>query len=634
MSRVLRGWNDWPITHKSLALVSLPLLLLVGSLFAIYSLERQNSAAENDVRDTLEVIRDLYEAHALLAETAAGIRGYRLVQHEDFLAPYRTAEPQLQQVVERLSRRITDLEQAARFARIKPLFAEKLLGWRQMLQPRLSEEEETRQLWDGKQRLDILRAELRELSVRETAQLQVRTARAQALRQRNLYINLGAALLCGFCAVCSVGWFASALSQRLRGLAANADRLGEGLPLLPRQHDGDEIGQVEQRLSEASALLAARAAEAQLARREAETANRAKTEFLSRSSHELRTPLNAILGYAQVLQMDAVTPLQRAQLQQILTAGRHLLELITELLDIARIEVNRLDLVLEAVPLALAINQAVGLLGPDAAARNIVLEVESAHPPLCVRADPQRLRQVLLNLLSNAIKFNRQAGRVQIRVQPEHERVRILITDQGPGLSSAQIARLFTPFERLGAEHSAVPGTGLGLALSKHLIEAMGGSIGVDSRGAGACFWISLPQERAAAPVSSGLTAETRLASQSARLILSVEDNPSNQALIRTLCERRPQWRLTEANNLGEAEALLACSRPDLILLDLHLSDGNGEQLLARLNAVQASPPVLVISADATDATLERLRALGVHGCLSKPLDVTAFYECLDEVLA
>ncbi|KAB7765194.1 hybrid sensor histidine kinase/response regulator [Xanthomonas maliensis] len=636
MTAWARQWNDWPITRKSLAVVTLPLLLLAVALMAIYSVERQNIAAESDVRQTLEVLSDLYEAHALLAETAAGVRGYRLVGRDEFLTPYRDAEPRLQRVVDRLSQRITDPAQARRFAGIKPLFAEKMQGWRRLLAPDLSREEEIRQLWDGKYKLDILRAELRELRNYETAQLQLRTAKAQALRQRNLIITLCAAMLGGLGAVFAVAVFASGMSKRLRTLAANADRLGEGLPLAPQPGAGDELGQVGQRLAQASELLAARAAEAQLARREAETANHAKTEFLSRSSHELRTPLNAILGYAQVLELDLPEPAHRRHLQHILGAGRHLLGLITELLDIARIEADQLDLSPEPIQVQAAVQEALALVAPDATSRGIGLLPPSIDGPLTVRADAQRLRQVLLNLLSNAVKFNRAGGQVQVSARREDAQVRLVVADQGAGLTETQIERLFTPFERLGAERSAVEGTGLGLALSKRLIEAMGGRIGVDSSREGARFWIALPQgdrpssepTPAALPAPAGGSGVCRL--------LSIEDNPSNQALIRTLTERRPQWQLLEADSLAQARALLEHSVPDLILLDLHLSDGNGEELLRELqNQPQiAAVPVVVISADATAATVARVGAHGVRAYLTKPLDVAEFFRVIDGLLA
>ncbi|KAB7769863.1 ATP-binding protein [Xanthomonas sp. LMG 12461] len=636
MRALARRWNDWPLTRKSLALVALPLLLLVAALVAIYSVERQNIAAENDVRRTLQLLSDLHEAHALLAETAAGVRGYRLVRQDAFLTPYRDAEPRLKTVVQRLSQRITDPRQAQRFARIQPLFEEKMQGWRRLLAPDLSRDEEIRQLREGKVTLDILRAELRELRNYETAQLQVRTAKAQALRQRNLLITLCAAMLGGLGAVLAVAWFASSLSRRLRQLSANADRLGDGRPLAPQPPAGDELGQVAQRLQQASTLLAARAEEAQSARREAESANRAKTEFLSRSSHELRTPLNAILGYAQVLEMDLPGAAQRDHLQHILGAGRHLLGLITELLDIARIEADQLDLSPRPVPVRTALEEALGLVAPEAQARGIVLRPPQLPPEWTVRADPQRLRQVLINLLSNAIKFNRPGGAVWVSAVPEGQSLALSVHDQGRGLTPAQVERLFTPFERLGAERSAIEGTGLGLALSKRLTEAMGGRIAVDSDPDGSRFTIALPLDRPQAAAQPDLAVATTTAGGIQRQLLSVEDNPSNQALIRTLVERRPHWRLHEAASLAQAHAHLQQTTPDLILLDLHLSDGNGEDLLQALRAQPhtAAIPVVVISADATATTLARVQGEPVRAYLTKPLDVADFFSVLDRHLA
>ncbi|OLG40633.1 ATP-binding protein, partial [Xanthomonas oryzae] len=220
-----------------------------------------------------------------------------------------------------------------------------------------------------------------------------------------------------------------------------------------------------------------------------------------------------------------------------------------------------------------------------------------------------RLRQVLLNLLSNALKFNRTGGQVQVRAHTDGEHVRITVADQGAGLTPAQIERLFTPFERLGAERSAVEGTGLGLALSKRLIEALGGKIGVDSTHQGARFWISLPQGEPQHSEPARPLLPPSVSGSGVCRVLSIEDTPSNQALIRTLIERRPQWQLLEAESLAQARELSQHGAPDVILLDLHLSDGNGEELLRELQAQPATAaiPVVVISADATTATLARV---------------------------
>ncbi len=334
--------------------------------------------------------------------------------------------------------------------------------------------------------------------------------------------------------------------------------------------------------------------------------------------------------------MDLPEPGHRRHLQHILGAGRHLLGLITELLDIARIEADQLDLSPEPISVRAAVHEALGLIAPDADKHGIALQPASIDGPWTVRADAQRLRHVLLNLLSNAVKFNRTGGQVQVSAQADGEQVRITVADQGAGLTPAQIERLFTPFERLGAERSAVEGTGLGLALSKRLIEAMGGQIGVDSSSDGARFWISLPQgEHQHSEPARPLVPPSSAGSGVCRL-LSIEDNPSNQALIRTLTERRPQWQLLEAASLAQARALLQHGAPDLILLDLHLSDGNGEELLRELQAqpALAAIPVVVISADATTATLARVGNQGVRAYLTKPLNVAEFFTVIDGLLA
>lgn len=634
--RALRTWLAGSITRKSLASILLPLLLLVVAVVAIGRLEQQTARAENDVRRTLQVLSDLHEAHSLLAETAAAVRGYRLVERDAFLDPYRLAEPRLLALLDRLQREIADPEQARRMARVRPLFEEKMQGWRELLAPGITPEAERRQLITGKAKLDILRAELRRMREYEHAQLDLRTRTAQRLRYRNLVITQIAALLAGLGAIGAVAWLTSGLARRARRLAADASRLGEGQALEIGERGGDELGQVADRLVEASRLLAERAAETRRAREEAEAANHAKTEFLSRSSHELRTPLNAILGYAQVLSLDLEGREGHAHAQRIVSAGRHLLGLISELLDIAKIEAGHLDLAPQAVPVAAVIGEAAALVQPNAEARGVRLRID-AGGTMAVRADPQRLRQVLVNLLSNAIKFNREDGEVTVVATHDGDRVRISVRDQGPGVPAERRAKLFVPFERLGAERSAVEGTGIGLALSKRLIEAMEGAIGFDDAvGGGADVWVALPATVAPASAPETDRHAPVPPAAAARRVLSVEDNPSNQALIETLLSRRPQVHLDHAETIAAAIEMLAADVPHLVLLDLHLPDGRGEHLIARIRTDPrlADVPVVAITADATDATLAAAHAAGAAEVLTKPIDVARFYAMLDRVLA
>jgi CheY-like chemotaxis protein len=380
----------------------------------------------------------------------------------------------------------------------------------------------------------------------------------------------------------------------------------------------------------------------QKARAAAEAANQAKNDFLSRMSHELRTPLNAVIGFGQLMELEAETPDQRESASQILKGGRHLLSLINEVLDITGIESGRVALSAEPVLVSEVVAEVRELIQPLAAKRRIALRSEMATMSgQFVQADRQRFKQILLNLAANAVKYNREGGSATIACAwPVEGRLRIVVTDTGPGIPRLKLPRLFTAFDRLDVD-SSVEGTGLGLALSKSLAEAMGGSLGVETNlGVGSSFWVELP--RAESPLTRLATSEgdfvTRPIADEPRKgakVLYIEDNLSNVTLIQRILARHQHIHLIPAMSGALAIDLARLHRPDLVLLDLHLPDMPGEEVLRRLRQEPAcrDVPVVVLSADATPAQSERLLAAGARAYLTKPLDLKAFMAVLDEVL-
>lgn len=377
------------------------------------------------------------------------------------------------------------------------------------------------------------------------------------------------------------------------------------------------------------------------ARGDAEQANQAKSDFLSRMSHELRTPLNAVLGFAQLLDMDSVNVEQRDSVEHILKAGRHLLALIDEVLDIARIEAGRLDLSLEPVNVREVMGEARALLAPLAAERAIRIDTDVAWTcDRYVLADRQRIKQVLLNILSNAIKYT-HAGDVVVLscAETPSDRLRITVRDAGPGIPADRLGKLFTPFERLGAEATEVEGSGIGLALSQRLMEAMGGTIEVESAvGWGSAFTVELPF--AAPPLAHlnpteadamVLTTDPGLSST----VLYIEDNLSNVQLMRRILATRPEITLLSAMQGRLGLDLARDHVPDLILLDLHLPDLTGEEVLRRLRDMERTRdiPVAIITADATTGQIDRLLGAGARHFLTKPFDVRQFLVFVDETL-
>ena len=395
---------------------------------------------------------------------------------------------------------------------------------------------------------------------------------------------------------------------------------------------------LERRVAERTTQLENSHLEMSIAKEEAERANAAKSEFLSRMSHELRTPMNSILGFTQIMEMDEPTEKQSVRLGHIMRSGQHLLKLINEVLDTARVESGRLELSTEPVSLSKTLQTAAEMIRPLCQPRDQRLICDwAAWESLYVKADQQRLSQVMINLLSNAAKFNRDGGVILVQCQQCAEgRLRVSISDSGGGISAGQIEKLFQPFERLEADRGPIEGTGLGLSLSKRLIELMGGTIGVESVvGTGSTFWVELPLADGPLQAIQSLPPRSLSPLIGSFTLLCIEDNPANLQVIEHILLSQPQYQLLSARSGTEGLEIARSNHPSLILLDLHLPDLPGSEVLSRL---QNDPetrdiPVVIVSADATVIQIRRLRAAGAAEYLTKPINVDLFLDVLHDTM-
>lgn len=377
----------------------------------------------------------------------------------------------------------------------------------------------------------------------------------------------------------------------------------------------------------------------QLAKAAAEKANLTKSEFLSSMSHELRTPLNAMLGFAQLMEGSSPAPstLQQRSIDQILKAGWYLLDLINEILDLALVESGTLSLSLEPIALAKVMRECQALVEAEARKHDITVSFPHVETLEHIHADHTRVKQILINLLTNAIKYNTTGGTVDVRcVRSATGRIRISIEDSGPGLSPAQLSQLFQPFNRLGREQTAVEGTGIGLVMTRRLVELMGGVMGVESVvGKGSTFWIELKLTDAQQLVT--LTLQSPIPRDGngypeLRTLLYVEDNPANLMLVEDLARQRPGIRLLSARDGVSGIAMARSHLPDMILLDINLPGINGLQVLALLAADPATAhiPVVALSANAMPRDIECGLQAGFSSYLTKPIRIDQFMTTLD----
>jgi signal transduction histidine kinase/CheY-like chemotaxis protein len=647
-----RRWSRWwlnrSVRAKGLTVLAVPLTVLTAVICTGLTLqlreraERQAGIAANNLIRTAQAV----VADAIDAET--GARGYGATANRLFLDEYTAAVARLDTDLSALrhaapghvERRQADAvthSAVSEFAMLARILTKIDAG--------TSGAGLITDLRSDKTQMDRLRSQVATMIDAPTnllAQKRLAITRLESNITTVSLIGLALGLLAG---LVGVGLFSSGISRRVKVTADNAERLGRGEPLHPTPASRDELGRLSDAHARAERVLTARLADLSAARDEALLATRAKNVFLSRTSHELRTPLNAILGFSQLLEMADLCAEDRDSTMRILSAGRHLLVLINEVIDIARVESGELGLSVEPVRMDDLISDVVALLGPLAAARAITVEQEPGDASLAVFADHQRLRQVLINLGSNAVKYNHHGGMIRIGAKThDGDTVDLTVSDTGPGLTGEEMSGIFVPFERLDAAERGIEGTGIGLPLALALTEAMHGHLSVTSnRGQGSVFTVRLPQAPAVAsnldtvpllppvtvlPVNSDTTAQRPL------VVLSIEDNIANSEVLARLFRTWPHTTLHAALSGHAGLDLASRHHPDVILLDLHLPDLPGEEVLARLRADPATAdiPVAVLSADASPATIRRLHSSGIVSYLTKPLDLRELATLLNDL--
>ena len=642
-----RWWLDRSVLVKGLTVVAIPMLALVAVAAAGLALQLQERGERSDARAASQLAS---ASRAVLGDgidAETGVRGYAVSADPVFLTPYTAASTRIVDDVRQMRQRAarehlqagaeavaaTVTEQLARLSQVRAAVDGGARG------PEL-----VASLTEANALADRLRTQVASLAdgpAKLAVQKRNAITRLEGVIETVQWAGLGLGLLAGGA---GIALFTTGISRRVRVAANNAELLGRGQPLRAVTPAADELGELGGSLIRAKLLLDSRLDELASARDHALRATDAKTVFLSRTSHELRTPLNAILGFAQLLEISAVNPDDRDSAGHIVTAGRHLLALINDLIDTALIEAGELRLSVEPVSVHRLCLDITNLMGPLAAARGITIEHDFTGDRLAAYADDQRLRQILVNLASNAVKYNHHGGLITIGYRlGTGDTVELAVTDTGAGLTAENLERIFVPFERLEAEQHGIEGSGIGLPLALGLTEAMHGELVAASEiGVGSTFTVRLPRapdiepsqpERATDTASAGrlepMTTEPLV-------VLSIEDNPANSTVLAQLFQGWPSARLHAASLGREGIELARRHRPDLILLDLHLPDLPGEEVLARLRAEPATAhiPVVVVSADATPSTARRLISRSAAAYLTKPLDLNEFRRTIDQLAA
>lgn len=632
-----RAWQNLPLGFKGVFVIALPLAILLASLTSLFIRELESSKLENQLKRALQNQRDIQTVHTQLMEASTGVRDFLLTGDKHFLTIFFEAEKKLPKIIAALEERLENDQQKERLSKISPLVTKNLEDLRALShhETAIASNQLIAKFKSQVATLDKLREEIETLNTEEALLAEQDQQEIFLQRQQNITVTLIAAIAGIIGSLMAVWIFSRTIVKRVRLLRDNAGHLARAESLDIASSSKDELGQLSYELEQASQLLAKNISDALQARHEAEEASASKSMFLSRTSHELRTPLNAILGFAQLLEQDIPPGKQRDSVSLIRGAGQHLLKLINEVLEIARIESGETSFELTATPINALLEEATHYISPIGKIRDIEIKCNIA-PNLWAKANRQKLLQVTLNLLSNALKYGPVGSSVALNAYRKQNNIFIEVQDSGPGIPASLRERLFTPFERLGAENTKIEGTGLGLALSKQIMLAMNGKIDVAKDKS--LFWIEIPAT-SASDASKTLQQDTQdkqsftLSKNSS--ILYVEDNVSNRALVEAIIQRQQDLRIHSVATIKDAKRFLKEMVPSLLLIDLHLPDGSGEDLV---NHVKSKPefqniPMMILSADALPETMERLKSAGVVHYMTKPLDVAVFNKKVRELI-
>lgn len=628
--QISQYWQNLPLATKGVFVIMLPLAVLLASLSSLYSLEKQLSSLENQLKLALQNQRDIETVHTNLLQASTGVRDYLLTGDKLFLSNFYIAKKQLPILLVKLDAQLESESQKSRINSISHLVEENLkkLDILSKNESDVASENLIQQFKLQVSNMEKLRTEIEYLKKQEAQLVSADQNKIKLKRQRNIRITLLAAFSGILGSVFAVWIFSGTIVKRVKLLRDSAAHLAKAEALELPSRSKDELGQLSDELDHASKLLAKNIYETTQARKDAEQANKEKSMFLSRTSHELRTPLNAILGFAQLLEAELENGKHKDNVKMIKGAGEHLLKLIDEVLDIARIESGVIKLALKPTPINDLLAEAIQYIAPLGKIRDIQIK-QNIQSDLVAFAERQKLLQVILNLLSNALKYGPYNSTVLVSAYKKNTKIIIEVFDEGAGIPEALKTRLFTAFDRLGAEQSKTEGTGLGLALSKQIMLAMQGSIHVAKNKS--LFWIELNARESLpiqiTPSESTINIQATASTTHNKHIIYVEDNISNRALVEAVIKRLPNLKLHCTTTVKETKNLLNEINVDLVIIDLNLPNESGEVLVNYIKSHQTLNhlPIIILSADAMPDTIERLEKTGINSYMTKPLNIAAF---------